>query len=60
VTGKEIPVVLGARRDGDPATLVASSLRAQRALGWEPRRQDLHAIIEDAWRWCLQHPNGYR
>lgn len=60
VTGREIPVRIGARRAGDPAVLVASSARIQRELGWAPRYQDLGAIIASAWQWMRQHPEGYR
>jgi UDP-glucose 4-epimerase len=40
-----------ARRPGDPAVLVASSARAQQALGWQPQRASLDAIIRSAWDW---------
>jgi UDP-glucose 4-epimerase len=60
VTGKTISVVRGSRRPGDPAVLVASSQRAQRELGWTPARADLAVIVEDAWKWHLAHPQGYR
>lgn len=60
VTGKPIRVETGPRRPGDPPVLVASSERAQHALRWRPERQDLATIIEDAWRWLVSHPNGYR
>lgn len=59
VTGKEIPVRIGPRRAGDPATLVASSDRIKRELGWQPQFQDLGLIIESAWRWIQTHPDGY-
>ncbi len=59
VTGKEISVRIGPRRAGDPATLIASSERIKRELGWKPQYQDLRVIIESAWRWLLAHPNGY-
>jgi UDP-glucose 4-epimerase len=59
VTGKTIKVTRGARRAGDPAVLVASSQRAREVLAWQPRRQDLAAIVEDAWRWYTAHPQGY-
>jgi UDP-glucose 4-epimerase len=59
VTGKEIPVRIGRRRAGDPATLVASSEKIKRELGWTPQYQDLRIIIESAWRWRLAHPQGY-
>ena len=60
VTGKEIPTRIGPRRAGDPATLVASSEKIKRELGWKPALQDLEVIIESAWRWMLAHPHGYR
>jgi UDP-glucose 4-epimerase len=51
VTGKEIPVKIGARRAGDPAVLVASSEKAQRELGWQPEFEDIKLIISSAWQW---------
>jgi len=51
VTGKPIPFTYGARRAGDPAVLVASSEKAQHALGWQPQFTDIGEIIETAWRW---------
>ena len=59
VTGHPIPAIVGARRPGDPAVLVASSERIRRELGWAPRYPDLHAMIESAWRWHRAHPRGY-
>ncbi|WP_020620206.1 UDP-glucose 4-epimerase GalE [Paenibacillus daejeonensis] len=59
VTGRDIPAVMEARRAGDPATLVASSERARRELGWSPSRNKLHDIIESAWAWHQSHPHGY-
>jgi UDP-glucose 4-epimerase len=51
VTGREVPVRVGARRPGDPPALVASSDRARGELGWAPRYTRLEAIVESAWRW---------
>jgi UDP-glucose 4-epimerase len=51
VTGREIPVVIGPRRPGDPPVLVASSVKATRDLGWRPRHQRLDVIIESVWKW---------
>lgn len=59
VTGRPIPAVVRPRRRGDPAMLVASSARIQRALGWQPLYPQLEQIIESAWRWHLAHPHGY-
>lgn len=47
VTGHEIPVVMGQRRAGDPARLVASARKAQQVLGWQPQL-GVEAIIESA------------
>ena len=51
VTGRDIPVVYGERRPGDPARLVADSRRARAELGWEPRYADLAAMVGHAWQW---------
>ncbi len=59
VTGRTIRVERGARRPGDPPVLVASSERARQALHWQPQREDLATIVEDAWRRLLSHPRGY-
>lgn len=59
VTGHAIPAELAARRAGDPAKLVASSDKIKRELGWQPRRDKLELIIESAWNWHKQHPEGY-
>lgn len=55
VTGAEIPVEVAARRDGDPATLVASSDRARDELGWTPRKNTLQDMIGDAWTFYRKH-----
>ncbi|MGM9988274.1 MAG: UDP-glucose 4-epimerase GalE [Bacillaceae bacterium] len=59
VTGQEIKKVIGERRAGDPATLIASSEKAQRILGWTPQYPEVITMIEDAWRWHVSKPNGY-
>lgn len=59
VTGHPIPAKIGARRPGDPSTLIASSKKARKRLGWNPQRTDIETIIRDAWNWHQQHPDGY-
>ncbi len=59
-TGEDVEIVFGPRREGDPAVLVASSMRARTVLGWTPARPDLPEIVADAWRWHRTHPGGYR
>ena len=49
VTGHPVPVVVGERRAGDPAQLVASSDRIRADLGWMPRHTDLTGIVRGAW-----------
>lgn len=60
VTNCSIPSVIQDRRPGDPATLIASSDRIRRELGWAPKYPDLEDIIRSAWDWHLRHPNGYK
>ncbi len=59
VTGKPIAVVEKPRRPGDPPRLIAGSDKIRRELGWEPRFQNLDAIVESAWKWHQRHPGGY-
>jgi len=59
ITSRECPVRVGKRRAGDPAVLIAGSEKIKEELGWSPEQQDLHSIIESAWRWMRTHPNGY-
>jgi UDP-glucose 4-epimerase len=51
VSGRDIPVIDGERRAGDPGTLVADSHRAREQLGWVPEYGDLRTIVEHAWQW---------
>jgi len=59
VTGREIPHDEAPRRPGDPAVLVAASEKIAGDLGWKPRFPQLESIIETAWRWHCEHPDGY-
>jgi len=51
VTGKPIAVEACARREGDPAVLVASSEKIKRELGWKPKFAELDTIVASAWEW---------
>ena len=57
-SGKEIPYVIGPRRDGDIATCYCDPSKAKRELGWQATRS-LEEMCEDSWRWQKQNPNGY-
>lgn len=51
ITGNDIAVIMGERRDGDPARLVADSRLIQTELGWKPKFPELETIIRHAWEW---------
>jgi UDP-glucose 4-epimerase len=51
VSGHDFPVVLGPRRPGDPATIVASPARIKATFGWEPQHDDLAEIVRHALAW---------
>ena len=59
VTGQKIKTEFGARREGDPVQLIASSDKARKILGWTPRFDDVEKIIATLWNWHCKHPKGY-
>jgi len=59
VIGRPIPHEIGARRPGDPPSLVADHARITRELGWKPECSNLDEIIRSAWAWHSSHPDGY-
>ncbi len=50
-SGRDFPVRIGPRRPGDPARLVAAAGRIRAVLGWQPRHDDLLAIVGHALAW---------
>ena len=60
VSGKDFKVVETDRRPGDPAVLTADATKAKNDLGWEPQMPELEKIVETAWKWHSQNPNGYK
>jgi len=58
VTGRDVPILKGARRPGDPARLVADPAHARADLGWLPRYSDVGDVIESAWRWNMKRRNS--
>lgn len=59
VTGREIPLRFGERRQGDPARLVADSTAVRRDWGWRPEFPDVRDAVRHAWAWMGSHPQGY-
>jgi UDP-glucose 4-epimerase len=59
ISGKDFPVVLGDRRPGDPAAIVASPALIRERFGWQPRYADLDTIVDSALSWerALAHRN---
>jgi UDP-glucose-4-epimerase GalE len=57
VTGAQVPVIEGPRREGDPPMLVADCTRATEVLGWRPLHSELDEIVESAWSWYQRQPD---
>lgn len=58
VSGQKVPYVLKPRRAGDIAQCYANPAKAAQEIGWQAQR-DLHTMMQDAWRWQSNNPNGY-
>ncbi len=59
ISGKEFNVVETDRRPGDPPVLTADASKARSQLGWATDYPDLEAIVESAWKFHTENPNGY-
>ena len=59
ITEKTLKVEVSERRAGDPAILIASSEKALKELNWKIEFDTIEKIIETAWNWHKNHPNGY-
>ena len=57
--GRPIAHEVVSARPGDPAVLVASPKAIQRDLGWAPQYTDIGQIVDTAWKWHSNHPEGY-
>ena len=53
-----VTVVVGNRRAGDPARLVAGTIVSSSTLGWRAERSDLETIINSAWKWYNNQPES--
>lgn len=59
ITGIDFKVIQELRRDGDPAELFASCQKAKTVLGWQPQFPQMEQIIQTAWNWHKNHPDGF-
>jgi UDP-glucose 4-epimerase len=53
IVGRDIPVLHGPQRTGDPAVLTADAGKFMKASGWQPKF-DLEDMIRHAWAWYNQ------
>lgn len=51
VSGVDFKVEIGARREGDPACLIANSNKLKTLTDWKPVKNDLKLIIKSALEW---------
>jgi len=51
IIGREIPFIIGHRRQGDPPLLIAAVDKAKQLLGWKAKGSNLENIIQTAWNW---------
>jgi UDP-glucose 4-epimerase/UDP-arabinose 4-epimerase len=56
--GRPTPVVIGPRRAGDPASLVADASLIRRRFDWSARESSLDHIVETALRWRRDRPHS--
>jgi UDP-glucose 4-epimerase len=55
VLGKEVPHKIVARREGDPAILVAKVDKINKILGWKAERTDLEQILSGVITWMEEN-----
>lgn len=51
ITGRTVLTHTGPKREGDPATLVASAYRFKKETGWKTEASDIDNIVRTAWAW---------
>ncbi len=59
ISGTNIAYKFADRRAGDPAVLIGSSDKAIRELNWKPEFNTLETILQTAWDWHSNNPEGY-
>jgi UDP-glucose 4-epimerase len=57
-TQQKIDYQIVDRREGDLPAFWANVKKSHQVLGWQAKRS-LSEMMEDAWRWQSQNPNGY-
>ena len=57
-SGKDLPYVVGPRREGDIAVCYADTKKANTILNWKATRS-LDDMCADLWKWQSMNPNGF-
>ncbi len=58
VTGSKVNIKVESKRPGDADALFASNEKIKKTLNWEPK-YGLKEIVESAYKWHKENPNGY-
>jgi len=59
VSGRSFQIIEADRRPGDPPVLTADASKARSQLGWKTQFTDLETIVQSAWKFHINHPDGY-
>ena len=59
ISGLKTPIRPVQKRPGDAPVLVADPSQANQTIGWIPGYQDIHEIVETAWKWHKEKVNAY-
>ena len=54
ISGKDFPVIIKSRREGDTEEIVADTAKINNELGFKPKYSDLDTIIKSAWKFHTQ------
>jgi hypothetical protein len=57
-SNKEIPYIIGKKRDGDVDISYTTNSKALQELNWTPKR-DLQNMCDTLWKWQSNNHNGY-
>lgn len=57
--GHPVPYSIGPRRSGDIGEVTGNPSKAEKELGWSAKL-GLREMVDTAWKWQSDNPNGYR
>lgn len=59
IIGKDVPIKIVEKREGDISVSIASSKKAQEKLGWTADNSNIESIISSDWNWRKNNLLGY-